>query len=133
MKSRRVGGHPSDDIMSENSPCTTLVSFWLFKLVQSLVNAFSLYFRNAFGPTEVQFLIKNVPLVLFLIDFNALFSKTQRCFATCTNSAPDHGRLLILVKFNNCRSTWGIHTPDSIVLGVRNLLNRKELLISEKK
>ncbi|GFV92494.1 uncharacterized protein TNCV_1743991 [Trichonephila clavipes] len=38
----------------------------------------------------------------------------------------------ILVMFNNCRGAWGVHTPDSIVLGVMNLLNRKELTISEK-
>ncbi|GFT99536.1 uncharacterized protein TNCV_3239721 [Trichonephila clavipes] len=73
---------------------------------------------------------KNVPLVHFLIDFNALFHKNQRCFATCTNSAPDHDRLWIL--FNNCRGAWSVHRPDSIVWGVTNLLNCKELLISEK-
>ncbi|GFX54575.1 hypothetical protein TNCV_792621 [Trichonephila clavipes] len=33
---------------------------------------------------------------------------------------------------NICRGAWSIHTLDSIVLGVINLLNRKELLISEK-
>ncbi|GFU04961.1 hypothetical protein TNCV_1290621 [Trichonephila clavipes] len=46
------------------------------------------------------------PLILvhvhLLIDFNALFHKNQRYFATCTNSTPDHDRLLILAKFNNC-------------------------------
>ncbi|GFS94778.1 uncharacterized protein TNCV_4456601 [Trichonephila clavipes] len=34
--------------------------------------------------------------------------------------------------FNNCRGAWSFHAPDSIVLGVMNLLNRTELLISEK-
>ncbi|GFU61839.1 uncharacterized protein TNCV_4564841 [Trichonephila clavipes] len=66
------------------------------------------------------------------IDFNALFNKNQRCFATCTNSTPDHARLWILAMFNNCRRAWSVHTPDSVVLGIMNLLNREELLISEK-
>ncbi|GFT58622.1 uncharacterized protein TNCV_1250761 [Trichonephila clavipes] len=34
--------------------------------------------------------------------------------------------------FNNCRGAWSVHRPDSIILGVMNLLNRKELLIIEK-
>ncbi|GFX54553.1 uncharacterized protein TNCV_792401 [Trichonephila clavipes] len=74
----------------------------------------------------------NVPPVHFLIDFNTLFYKNRSSFATCTNSAPEHDRLWILAMFNNCRGAWSVHTPDSFVLGVINLLNRKELLISEK-
>ncbi|GFU39181.1 hypothetical protein TNCV_1902771 [Trichonephila clavipes] len=34
--------------------------------------------------------------------------------------------------FNNCRGAWSAHTPNSIVSGVLNLLNCKELLPSEK-
>ncbi|GFX10370.1 uncharacterized protein TNCV_1867651 [Trichonephila clavipes] len=34
--------------------------------------------------------------------------------------------------FNNCRGAWNVHTLDSIALGVMNLLNRKEFLMSEK-
>ncbi|GFV45939.1 uncharacterized protein TNCV_1977751 [Trichonephila clavipes] len=34
--------------------------------------------------------------------------------------------------FNNYRGVWSVHRSDSIVLGVINLLNCKELLISEK-
>ncbi|GFW22098.1 uncharacterized protein TNCV_1632291 [Trichonephila clavipes] len=34
--------------------------------------------------------------------------------------------------FNNYQGAWSVHAPDSIILGVMNLLNRKELLISEK-
>ncbi|GFT21065.1 transposable element Tcb2 transposase [Trichonephila clavipes] len=34
--------------------------------------------------------------------------------------------------FNKYRGAWSVHTPDSIVLGFMNLLNREELLISEK-
>ncbi|GFX58802.1 hypothetical protein TNCV_805061 [Trichonephila clavipes] len=36
----------------ENSPCTTLVSFWPCKLLQSLVEASNLHFRYALGPTK---------------------------------------------------------------------------------
>ncbi|GFT67349.1 uncharacterized protein TNCV_2360071 [Trichonephila clavipes] len=76
--------------------------------------------------------LNNVPPVHFLIDFNALFHKNQRRFATGTNSAPDHDRLWILAMFNNCRCSWSVHTPDFIVLGVMYLLNRQELLLIEK-
>ncbi|GFW40204.1 uncharacterized protein TNCV_5118871 [Trichonephila clavipes] len=76
---------------------------------------------------------ENVPLIPFLIDFNALFHKIQMCFATCANFTPDHDRLWILVMFKNCRGAWSVHRPDPVALGVLNLLNRKELLISEKK
>ncbi|GFW76418.1 uncharacterized protein TNCV_1581971 [Trichonephila clavipes] len=34
--------------------------------------------------------------------------------------------------FNNRRSTWSVHRSEYIVLGVMNLLNPNELLISEK-
>ncbi|GFU31460.1 putative DD41D transposase [Trichonephila clavipes] len=34
--------------------------------------------------------------------------------------------------FNNFRGSWSIHAPDSLVLEIMNLLNRKKLLISEK-
>ncbi|GFT17938.1 uncharacterized protein TNCV_4910951 [Trichonephila clavipes] len=34
--------------------------------------------------------------------------------------------------FNNYRGAWSVHRPDSIVLGVMNLLDRKELLVSVK-
>ncbi|GFV90159.1 uncharacterized protein TNCV_4378751 [Trichonephila clavipes] len=34
--------------------------------------------------------------------------------------------------FKNYRGAWSVHRSDYIVLGVMNLLNRKELLISEK-
>ncbi|GFW57636.1 uncharacterized protein TNCV_2925551 [Trichonephila clavipes] len=74
----------------------------------------------------------NVSLVHFLIDFNALFHENQCSFAACENSAPDHDRLWISAMFNNRRGAWSVHTPDSIVLGVMNLVNRKVLLISEK-
>ncbi|GFX83159.1 peptidyl-prolyl cis-trans isomerase FKBP4 [Trichonephila clavipes] len=76
------------------------------------------------GPRKYNF--NNVPPLHFLIDFNA--HKNQRCFATCANSTPDHDRLWILVISNNCRGAWSVRTPDSTVLGVMNLLNRKELL-----
>ncbi|GFX61351.1 transposable element Tcb1 transposase [Trichonephila clavipes] len=33
---------------------------------------------------------------------------------------------------NNFRDAWNVHTPDSIIWGVINLLNRKELLVSKK-
>ncbi|GFS99376.1 hypothetical protein TNCV_1601811 [Trichonephila clavipes] len=74
----------------------------------------------------------NVPLVNFLIDFNELFPKTQRCFATFSNSASDPGRLWILALLNNCRVAWSVHGPDSIILRVMNLFDRKEFLIIEK-
>ncbi|GFS57627.1 uncharacterized protein TNCV_1402561 [Trichonephila clavipes] len=74
----------------------------------------------------------NVPLVHFLIHFNALFHKNRRCFDTCANSAPGHDRLWILAMLNNFRGACSVHTPDSIILGVMNLLNRKEFLISGK-
>ncbi|GFT13252.1 uncharacterized protein TNCV_4077071 [Trichonephila clavipes] len=107
-------------------------TFSFFKLEQRLVEASNLHFRNAFGPTEVQQLQYNVPLLHFLIDFNALLHKNQRCFATCANSSPDHDRLRVLAMFDNCRGAWSDHAPDFIVLGLMNLLNRKQLLISEK-
>ncbi|GFV92604.1 uncharacterized protein TNCV_1374551 [Trichonephila clavipes] len=59
-------------------------------------------------------------------------TKTKGVLETNANSAPDHERLRILAMFNNCRGAWSVHTPDSIVLGVTNLLNRKELFISQK-
>ncbi|GFU93464.1 hypothetical protein TNCV_2728511 [Trichonephila clavipes] len=75
----------------ENSPCTTLVPFWPFKLVQSLVEASKLNFRNAFGVLRKYNSFNNVFPVHFLIDFSALFHKNQRLSATCTNSVPDFG------------------------------------------
>ncbi|GFU93238.1 uncharacterized protein TNCV_4217641 [Trichonephila clavipes] len=77
-------------------------------------------------------MFKNAPLVHFLIDFNALCHKIQRCFTTCDNSAADHDQLWILGMFNNCRGVWSFHKPDSIVLGVMNLLERKVLLLIQK-
>ncbi|GFT26847.1 hypothetical protein TNCV_3710121 [Trichonephila clavipes] len=60
-----------------------------------------------------QYIFKNVPLVHFLIDFNTLFHETEMCFATCTNSAPDHDRLWILATYNYCRGALSVHRQTS--------------------
>ncbi|GFX20426.1 uncharacterized protein TNCV_3487841 [Trichonephila clavipes] len=110
----------------EKSSCTPLMPFWLCKLVQSLVEASNLNFRNAFGPTALR---NKVSLVHFLMDFNALFHKNQRCFAICLNFTSDHDRLWILAMFNNCLECTNLILS---FLGVMNLLNCKELLIGDK-
>ncbi|GFU21757.1 uncharacterized protein TNCV_3123471 [Trichonephila clavipes] len=117
----------------ENSPCTTLVSFQSSKLVpcKFLLKRPICIYEKLLVPRKYNS-FNNVPLVYFLIDFNALFHKNQRCFATFSNSATNHDRLWILGMFTYWKGAWSVHTPDSIVLGVIKLLNRKELLINEK-
>ncbi|GFW88659.1 peptidyl-prolyl cis-trans isomerase FKBP4 [Trichonephila clavipes] len=131
LRAGEQDGHSSDDIMSGKFALHHSCLFLALQTDAVLLKRAICISEMLLVPWKYN-IFNNVPLVHFLIDFNSLLHKNQRCFATCTKTAPDHDRLRILAMFNNCRGAWSVRTPDSIVLGVMNFLKRKELLISEK-